>query len=540
VAGLRRAGELSSTPVRAGRRLVDAAEVALELGRDDEVRQLLDQADPLPLDRRTRHSLLWLRESLREASGAATVRSTVALAEQLIAEDEIHLALQALFTSAVRCYMFRTDADLSGAVAAAAAQLDLPAQDATVAAINALARPDTRGPDVVARLASVTPDGVAAAQPDRGAAAEGQHLYALALTCIGEFRLGVGFQDAAIAGFRAQGRLGLLSRALGSHSVVRLGLADWRAATQAADECLRLSGYVLGSPDTATDGERVLNAGSCLLVLGTVAAHQGRFDRAAELIDESDRVHGTIGSNYCMALLQAARASLALAAGRPLEAFDYAARIYDPEDAAHHVAVARWAIVLHDLADAAAASGNTAAVIELLGPLERASGTAEHRAALAYADAVLAAEDFETQFQRALALAPASRFFLARLQLAYGTRLRRGRRVVDARTQLRAAANGFDAIGGMPWGERARQELRASGETIRSPSRDRRDELSPQEMQIAQLAGRGLTNREIAARLFVSHRTVGSHLYRIFPKLGISSRAALSAALEDTSLDAVK
>jgi DNA-binding NarL/FixJ family response regulator len=82
-----------------------------------------------------------------------------------------------------------------------------------------------------------------------------------------------------------------------------------------------------------------------------------------------------------------------------------------------------------------------------------------------------------------------------------------------------------------PWGERARQELRASGETSRHRTPEARDELSPQELQIAKLAAEGLSNREIGQRLYLSHRTVGSHLYRTFPKLGISSRNQLSAVL---------
>ncbi len=86
-------------------------------------------------------------------------------------------------------------------------------------------------------------------------------------------------------------------------------------------------------------------------------------------------------------------------------------------------------------------------------------------------------------------------------------------------------------MGAVPWAERARQELRASGETVRQRATERREELSPQETQIAQLAAEGLTNREIGERLFLSHRTVGSHLYRTFPKLGIRSRSELAAAL---------
>jgi DNA-binding CsgD family transcriptional regulator len=533
VTALRRAGELSSTPLRRGRRLVAAAELALELGRDGEVSDLLDRAEPLPLDAHARHSALWLREALKEASGTGTVRAMVDVADRLTAEGNVRVALRALFTAAVRCYMFKTEPEDSAAVATTVESLQLPTDDPSVAAIRALATPSARADAVVASLDAITPQHVVTTSPNPAAAAEALHLYALALTCVGEFRLGVGLQDAAIAGFRAQGRLGLLARALGSHAVVRLGLADWRAASQAADECLRLSGYVLGYPDTAADGERVLNTGSCLLVLGGVNAHRGQLDRATELIEESVRVQGGIGSNYTLALIAAARASLSLAAGRPTEAFDHAARIYDPSDAAHHVAVTSWAPVVRDLADAGLASGNAQAAVAMLEPLERTGGTDERRGTAAYGDAVLSGGDFEQRYQTALALAPPSVFFQSRLQLAYGTRLRRERRAIDARAHLRAAAEGFEAVGATPWSERAREELRASGETIRHHAPDRRDELSPQEMQIAQLAAEGLSNRQIAARLFVSHRTVGSHLYKIFPKLGISSRGELAAVLHD-------
>jgi DNA-binding NarL/FixJ family response regulator len=85
------------------------------------------------------------------------------------------------------------------------------------------------------------------------------------------------------------------------------------------------------------------------------------------------------------------------------------------------------------------------------------------------------------------------------------------------------------------WAERARQELRASGETSRRRTIDLSDSLSPQELQIAKLAAAGLSNKEIGQQLFLSHRTIGSHLYRIFPKLGITARSHLRAALQDRS-----
>ncbi|GIH03669.1 hypothetical protein Rhe02_17360 [Rhizocola hellebori] len=108
--------------------------------------------------------------------------------------------------------------------------------------------------------------------------------------------------------------------------------------------------------------------------------------------------------------------------------------------------------------------------------------------------------------------------------------LRRRRRPAESRDRLRSAAVTFDSLGVTPWADRARAELAATGETIRRPD-DGRDRLTPQELQIAQLAAQGLSNRHIAERLFISPRTVSTHLYRIYPKLEIGSRSELIRAL---------
>ena len=126
-------------------------------------------------------------------------------------------------------------------------------------------------------------------------------------------------------------------------------------------------------------------------------------------------------------------------------------------------------------------------------------------------------------------------FDLARIQLTYGSHLRREKRTSDARRQLAAAAETFRRLGATPWAARADRELRATGITVATA--DTADSgvasLTPQQRQIALLAAAGHTNKEIAARLFLSPRTVSTHLYQVFPKLGITSRAALRDALAD-------
>ncbi|MCK8613521.1 helix-turn-helix domain-containing protein [Gordonia sp. C13] len=124
-------------------------------------------------------------------------------------------------------------------------------------------------------------------------------------------------------------------------------------------------------------------------------------------------------------------------------------------------------------------------------------------------------------------------FEIGRVHLAYGEVLRRQGRARDARRQLDAARKLFADIGARSWENRANTELRATGMSRAQSG----SELTPQELEVARLAASGLSNPQIAERLFLSPRTVSSHLYRVFPKLGITSRAALRDAL-DASADA--
>ena len=151
-------------------------------------------------------------------------------------------------------------------------------------------------------------------------------------------------------------------------------------------------------------------------------------------------------------------------------------------------------------------------------------------ATAARARALLAADDeFEQRFEEAFALHERSddRWALARTQLALGERLRRAGRRVDAREQLRLALETFEDQGAEAWADRTRAELRASGETLRRRKAWEAEELTPQELQIALHVARGMTNREVGAALFLSHKTIEFHLGRIYRKLKMHSRAEL-------------
>jgi DNA-binding CsgD family transcriptional regulator len=151
------------------------------------------------------------------------------------------------------------------------------------------------------------------------------------------------------------------------------------------------------------------------------------------------------------------------------------------------------------------------------------------RALLARSRALMEDSDAERHHAQAVELADAlSPFDRARSELVYGEWLRRNRRRVDARRHLRAALETFEQLAAPPWADRARSELRASGETARKRDPSTQDQLTPQELNIAGLAAGGLTNAEIAAQLFLSPRTIDYHLRKVFAKLEIASRADLN------------
>jgi DNA-binding CsgD family transcriptional regulator len=201
------------------------------------------------------------------------------------------------------------------------------------------------------------------------------------------------------------------------------------------------------------------------------------------------------------------------------------------EQMTHHITRGMAAV---DRLEAAVHGGRPDAAIADIADLEtfatttRASWAA---AAAAHGRALLSdGDDADGRFIEALEHHEASprRLDRARTELAYGEYLRRRRRRVDARTHLRAALQAFSDVGAARWEERAGQELRASGETTRRRAPSGVTQLTHQELQVAQLVAQGLSNREAAARLFVSQRTVEFHLRHVYAKLGISSRTELA------------
>ncbi len=273
----------------------------------------------------------------------------------------------------------------------------------------------------------------------------------------------------------------------------------------------------------------------------------GAIEGRARRWDADDQMIGWAGPRGARTAQVYARHALVLAdlgQGDFESAYHHATAMSPPGTLASHVPHCLWVVM--ELVDAAVRTQRHDDADRHVRAMREAdlAALSPRLAMLMTASAAIAADDEQAPalFQRALGLPTVDRwpFDAARVRLAYGERLRRTRAATESRIPLQAALTAFQKLGAAPWAARAELELRATG-AIRTPSGARGAEsLTPQELQIARLAASGLTNKQIAKRLYLSPRTVGGHLYQIFPKLGITTRAALRDALgtPDSSLPA--
>ncbi|MEA2425669.1 MAG: hypothetical protein QOH13_2079 [Thermoleophilaceae bacterium] len=518
VTAMRRAAELGE-PAHRTRRLLAAAGLGVELGRPDVVVPLLREVRRLDLGELDRTRATWVEETAltRPLGDAERIRSLIAAAERAGAAGDHDLHVDLLWLLASRAWWVDPGAEARRPLIDAAAQLgDANADDPRVFAIHAYADPLGHAAGVLDRLTS-------AAQAER-LDTDAARFFGPAALVVGAFDLGSDFLAVAIDGLSTEGRLGHLPRLLVLYSNMAGRLGDWDAAISAAEEARRLA-EELGEPQWMAAADTGI---------ALVAAMRGDDQRADQLATEAELVAEPAGANITMAFAQSGRVLAALATGRHADAYASADRVFDRADSAHHPVISSWLIA--DLADAARHIDEHAAARARVAQVEAVAGERpgtwialglRHARALV-ADPAEAAARFEEALAGDLTRWPFQR---ARIQLAYGQWLRRDRRVAESRAVLRAARDTFDALGSTPWGEQARRELRASGERSRRRLPEARDQLTAQELQIAQLAAQGLSNREIGQRLYLSHRTISTHLYRVFPKLGITSRGELSAAL---------
>jgi ATP/maltotriose-dependent transcriptional regulator MalT len=322
----------------------------------------------------------------------------------------------------------------------------------------------------------------------------------------------------AVALAREGGLLSVLPQALAAQSTELIGRSRFDLGYSVAEEGRRLA-LDIGQPWTA--GWNVAN-------LATVEALRGQEDEARAHVDVLQQLVATSGASFSI-LGERVLGLLDLTLGRAAEALEhlrgYAAApagvLMTPHRVLQLPDVVEAAARAHELDEAADHLARLQAWVEQFPTPARLS-------LLARCQALAAESDAEPHFVRAIELAEAlSPFERARSELLYGEWLRRERRRVDARPHLRAALELLQHLALPPWEERARSELRASGETARRRDPSTRDQLTPQELQIAHLVAEGMTNREIGAQLFLSPRTIDYHLRKVFAKLQIASRTDL-------------
>jgi DNA-binding CsgD family transcriptional regulator len=269
------------------------------------------------------------------------------------------------------------------------------------------------------------------------------------------------------------------------------------------------------------------------LARGFIRAAQGEHEEAMELSRDLERWGRSRRARAVELYGRYVRCLASLGRGDYEQAFRAVSELTAERTFSNHVLLALWASV--DLVECALRTDRRRGAESYVAMIQRSgSASLSARGELVFGCATaLVSGDAAGMFDRALSVPGIERwpFDVARVELAYGEHLRRGRSINGARLHLAAAAERFARLGAQPWLSRAETELRATGAAALGDDGSPPRMLTPQEMEIAQLAASGLTNKEIGARVYLSHRTVATHLYRVFPKLGITSRAALRDAL---------
>lgn len=511
VAGLERAAQLSEDPDARAQRMFWAAMSAHGLGDMKEAARLLHMLGDRRLNAADQARLVFLREVVLADiwSGAGQLGAFIDILDRMRRDGEPEVALEELAAIGMRFFWSNPDSSTRARAAAAADRFEVAPDDPRLISALAQVAPLERGEDALARI------------DRRGGRLDGTaeelNLLANAAASVGAFDRSLTYAAASAAGSRAQGLLTPLMEVLACQGAVAAQVGDVRLAETAGAEAHALAG----------ETGQFLWALSADLIRGQAAALRGDGATARALADSCGAALLSIGAHPMLSRVELNRGIDALAGRRHEAAYACLAPIFDPAALPYHPVIRFWAVGY--LADAAVGCGRNAELRAILDGLP-ALGLPVLRIATGYAEALLDPGD-ET-FTAALAVdeLTAWPFQRARLQHAYGSWLRRQRRVNESRVHLRSATTTLAELGVVPWAERARAELRAAGESKPRQS-DARDQLTPQELQIAQLVADGLSNREIGERLFLSPRTVGSHLYRIFPKLSITSRIELARLL---------
>ena len=517
-----RAAALTPDGERRAHRHLAAARAATEAGAWDEAAALLDRSEPSALTGESAREHLYLSAvvaSKRDGDPAAAELLERAAAE-LARDDPERAALAEVQAAELRMEW----ADYERALAAAERASALPFErggKTEVAVLLSLG--DTAGwvglfeeADAYWRRAAELVD---ADDPDQ-------------MRIAGEALFSAGDDDGALRLLRRAESLARESAALGTLTIVlelralsQTRAGDLQAAHAAATECVELMRAI---------GQRSEQA-KALGILAWIEAMLGRELECRAHVKEAHAALRDLGydeppTSRAVGLLElslghAEAAVEALSASLRLRRERLDAEVIAPRP------------ILPSLIEALARASRTEEAEALLSDrVTAARRTGRPHAIAVFLRCAGVVHADEASFHEALEWHDRwpNRWERARTALCYGELLRRLKRRADARTSLRAALEGFEAVGSELWADRARAELRATGERARRRDPSTLDDLTPQEFQVARLVATGLTNRDVAARLFLSPKTIETHLSKVFRKTGVRTRAELAHRFRDS------
>ncbi len=521
---LQRAAELTPDPARRVERSLAAAQAKLDVADTASASELLDAATLGPVDalQRARLDRLGAQITFRSRRGRDAPPLLLEAARRLDPLDAEMARETYLEAIAAAMYAGRlgTGPDERAVAEAARTSTGAQAQGAADLLLDALVTRFTEG--YAASVAPLSRALRAFADPDGG----GEDRRWLWLACrfaqdLWDDELWHALATGGVRLARDTGALHLLPNALNYLAALNVHSGAFTTAAAQIEE-VRAITQATGLPPLR-------------YAAGTLAAARGDQAWLQALAD--DALPGAIahGDGSAIALSSWFNAFMHNGHGHYDEALAAARRACEHTD----VVAYGWALV--ELIEAGVRGGHAdeaTAATERLSERTRASGTEWALGIEARCRALLSGD--ESLYRESLDRLARSRAAveLARTRLVYGEWLRREHRRTDARELLREAHESFSGMGAAAFAERARRELLATGETVRRVTDDSRDDLTPQEIQVARLARDGHSNPEIGAQLFISPRTVEYHLRKVFRKLDVSSRKELRDAFADTSAQA--
>lgn len=514
LAALECAARLSAGPMQRAARLLRAVELACDHGLRGQALRYARGLEPAELGAYGRALLLWVYDLLPGISVVGPDRIVeLCEAARAVASEDPALAQKLLLAAARRCWWQQAGPGERCLVSRTLEEFRPWPRDASDLAVMVLTDP---------RSAIREPLHSTSGQSrpeDRSLLGEVAHL-------TGDLDQAALLLEEAETAIRSDGRYGrlpsiLVPRALGE---IWLG-SEWETAQTIAEEG-RAIAIETGQPEWAARGTGTQ---------GVIEALRGHHDRALECAAEAEEASLRLGQRRQLTLAVLARALTASGTGRYGEAYAQLSPMFTELTAPCSFEQLSALIFLVEAALPAAELDGVRAVVERIEGRTRTRQTPLLQGALAFAHAVLAPED-EAESRYGVALGPGAEvwpFLHGMTQFSYGVWLRRRRRVLDSREPLAAAESVFRALGARPRADQAAAELRATGWTAPDTTgEDLSRTLSPQQITIARLAAQGMSNRSIGEQLRLSPRTVSGHLYRIFPKLDVTSRAQLAARFE--------